>query len=272
MTGTDEFVVFPVPPAMRQVVRGATGYRVTGFQPGVHLGMPTSCVTLIFDFGEGLLVGEPGAFQVTTHGIVRRGALLAGLHSHATRVHHDGSQHGIELNLDPLAAQRLFGLPVASLAQGCHTLDDVWPRAGCLRERLGATDDWTLRAGILFSVLQAGLRSDPDPVPPEVAQAWRQIIASRGQVRVEAVSREVGWSSRRLQQQFHTHLGVTPKEASRIVRFDNARQLVTTNTPLADVAFTAGFTDQPHLARDWRAITGTSITSWLRDDQMARGQ
>lgn len=272
MAGAGEFVVLPVPPALRQVVRGARGYRVTGFQPGVHLGMPTARLTLIIDFGDGLLAGDPGAFHVPTHAIVRRGALLAGLHTRATRVHHDGWQHGIELDLDPLAAQRLFGLPVGELAQGCHTLDDVWQHAGCLRERLGATDDWMLRARILFSVLQDRVRADPDPVPPEVAEAWRQVLASHGHVRVEAVSGEVGWSSRRLQQQFRTHLGITPKPAARIVRFDHARQLVADGAALADVAFTAGFADQPHLARDWRAVTGTNITSWLRDDQMARGR
>lgn len=271
MAGTDEFVVLPVPPAMRQVVRGATGYRVTGFLPGVHLGMPTASLTLIIDFSDGLLVGEPGAFHVPTHDIVRRGTLLAGLHSRATRVHHDGSLHGIELDLDPLAAQGLFGLPVGELAQGCHTVDDVWPQASCLRERLGATDNWMLRARILFSVLQDVARAERDPVPPEVARAWRQVIASRGQVRVEELSREVGWSSRRLQQQFRTRLGITPKEAARIVRFDHARQLVAGGAALADAAFTAGFTDQPHLARDWRAVTSTNITSWLRGDQMARG-
>src|SRR5699024_1616433 len=271
MAGTDEFVVLPVPPAMRQVVRGATGYRVAGVQPGAHRGMPTAGVTLIIDFGDALLVGEPGEFHVPTHDIDRRGALLAGLPPPAAGGHHDGWQHGIELDLDPLAAQGLFGMPVGELAQGCHTLDDVWPNAGCLRERLGATDDWMLRARILFSVLQDRVRTGPDPVPPEVAQAWRRVIASHGQVRMEAVSREVGWSSRRLQQQFRTRLGITPKEAARIVRFDRARQFVAGGAALADVAFTAGFADQPHLARDWRAVTGTSITSWLHEDQMARG-
>lgn len=271
MAGHDEFVVLPVPAAMRPMVRGAVGYRVTGFPPGIHLGMPAATLTLIIDFNDGLLAGEPGAFHVPPHEIVRRDALLAGLHTRATRVHHDGRQHGIALDLDPLAAQGLLGLPVGELAQGCHTLEDVWPHGERLRERLGAIDDWTQRARILFSMLQDRVRTTPDPVPPEVAQAWRRIIASRGQVRVEAVSREVGWSSRRLQQQFDAHLGIRPKEAARIVRFDHARQLVATGACLADVAFTAGFADQPHLARDWRAVTGTSITSWLRDDHLARG-
>lgn len=271
MADSDEFFVLPVPPAMRPAVRAATGYRVTGLLPGVHLGMPSASLTLIIDFSDGLLAGEPGAFHVPTQDIVRRGTLLAGLHSRATRVHHDGSQHGIELDLDPLAAQGLFGLPVGEIAQGCHALEDVWPHAACLRERLGATDDWMLRARILFSVLERLVRAERDPVPPEVARAWRQIITSRGQVRVEELSREVGWSSRRLQQQFRTRLGITPKEACRIVRFDHARQLVGGGAALTEAAFTAGFTDQPHLARDWRAVTGTSITSWLRDDQMARG-
>lgn len=186
MTGSDEFVVLPVPSAMRHMVRAATGYRVTGFAPGVHLGMPSASLTLIIDFDDGLVAGEPGEFHQPPGDMVRRGALLAGLHTRATRVHHDGRLHGIHLDLDPLVAQRLLGLPVRELAQGCHTLDDVWPNAACLRERLGGTDDWALRARILFSELQDRVRATPDPIPPEVAQAWRRVIASHGQARVAA--------------------------------------------------------------------------------------
>lgn len=118
MAGTDEFVVLPVPHTLQRVVRGATGYRVTGFQPGIYLGMPTASVTLIIDFSDGLFVGEPGAFHVSTHGIVRRSALSARLHPRAPEVHPDGRHHGIERDLDPLAARELFGLPVGELVQG----------------------------------------------------------------------------------------------------------------------------------------------------------
>ncbi|MFL0516658.1 helix-turn-helix domain-containing protein [Brevibacterium luteolum] len=271
MACTDEFVVLPVPPELRQIVRRATGYRVTGLQPGIHLGMPSASLTLIIDFSDGLLASDPGAFDAPAHDIVSRSALLAGLHTRATRVHHNGQQHGIELDLNPLAARQLLGMPVRELAQGCHTLDDVWPCARSLRERLGDTDDWTLRARILFEALKDRIHVASDPVPREVAQVWRRVIDSQGQVHVEALAREVGWSTRFLQKQFRTLLGITPKEAARIVRFDRARQLVAAGAALADVAFTAGFADQPHLARDWRAVTGTSITSWLRNDQMATG-
>ncbi len=35
---------------------------------------------------------------------------------------------------------------------------------------------------------------------------------------------------------------------------------------LAHVAVRCGYADQPHLAREWRALAGCSVGTWLREE------
>jgi AraC-like DNA-binding protein len=86
---------------------------------------------------------------------------------------------------------------------------------------------------------------------------------------VEEIARRVGWSSRHLLDRFRAETGLTPKQAARVARFDRARRALAARTAagrpadLAALAAAAGFADQAHLIREWRAFTGLAPTRWL---------
>nr|WP_306421548.1 helix-turn-helix domain-containing protein [Actinoplanes campanulatus] len=67
---------------------------------------------------------------------------------------------------------------------------------------------------------------------------------------------EVGWSRQRLWSRFRSQLGVVPKRAARLARFDHATHLLAAGQPIAGVATAAGYADQSHLHRDAREFTG----------------
>jgi hypothetical protein len=47
-----------------------------------------------------------------------------------------------------------------------------------------------------------------------------------GQVRVEQLAAELGWSRKRLWARFRSQIGLTPKQAAQLVRFDHAADCV----------------------------------------------
>ena len=125
-----------------------------------------------------------------------------------------------------------------------------------------ATTSWAER----FRLLDEGLGRlvDPSRRPPaEVCHAWHLLRASHGTARVADVARAVGWSERHLAARFRAEIGLTPKAAARVIRFDRARRMIPA-TDGAVVAAVCGYADQPHLVRDFVEFTGLTPTCLAR--------
>jgi AraC-like DNA-binding protein len=57
----------------------------------------------------------------------------------------------------------------------------------------------------------------PDPAP-EVAWAWRRLVATGGRLPISRLAGEVGWSHKHLISRFTQQVGLPPKTAARLVR------------------------------------------------------
>lgn len=67
----------------------------------------------------------------------------------------------------------------------------------------------------------------------------------------------LGVSRRRLERHFREALGMTPREADRLIRIEQARHLLrTTGRSVTRIAADTGFCDLPHLIRVFRAAEG----------------
>ena len=101
---------------------------------------------------------------------------------------------------------------------------------------------------------------DDVPRPDAAVQLAVALIAhTRGAGSVAAVARATKCSPRRLRQLFAEHVGMTPKELARIIRLRSAAAgHVVGGASWLDVAAEQGFSDQPHLVREFRSILGVT--------------
>jgi AraC-like DNA-binding protein len=253
-------------PLLRPFVAAAVGYRHEDVPPTVHRGLPSPHLTLIVTVEGPLRIAAhpdpaqpPGSFD----------ALAGGLHTRPALIAQDACQAGVQLSLTPLGARALLGLPARELFSVDAPLGDVvGSDATGLVDRLRTAPDWAARFTALERVLLRRVRPDV-ALAPELAEAWRLTAASGGRLRVEEVADRVGWSTRHLEHRFRGELGLTPKEAARISRFDRARRMLTARVAaggppdLAALAHATGFADQAHLTREWRAFAGLPPARWL---------
>ncbi|MGO4756504.1 helix-turn-helix domain-containing protein, partial [Streptomyces sp. 2MCAF27] len=72
---------------------------------------------------------------------------------------------------------------------------------------------------------------------------------------------EVGWSRKRLWSRFHSQIGLPPKRAAKLVRFDHCAHRLVAGEGAARVAVDGGYADQSHLHRDVVAFTGVTPTT-----------
>lgn len=266
---------------LRGLIGWYSGYRQDGVPPARHRGLPSPYLTLIITLDDPLTVARhpdpadrPGDYRT----------LVGGLHTTPALITHPGRQSGVQVHLSPLGARALLGLPAGALAGRDLDADDVLGRAaGELHERMRAASGWPARFAILDQVLLA--RADLDQqVSPDIAEAWRLLLRSGGQVRAGELAGQVGWSPRYLQRRLLTETGLTAKAAARVTRFDRARRMLQRQAvsagraglggaglggagrTLADVAAGCGYYDQAHLAREFRTLAGCPPATWLADE------
>ncbi|MDP9864546.1 MULTISPECIES: helix-turn-helix domain-containing protein [Streptosporangium] len=251
-------------PVLRRSVSRYTGYRITG-PPGLHHGLPSGHLTLIVCLSGTLdVVAMPDRARPPVSSV----SMVAGLHDAPAVISHDGRQYGVQLDLTWQGARTLFGVPAGELVGDVVDLAALLGRrAGELADRLAGAAGWRQRFDVLDHVL-AGLADDRRAEPPaEVTRAWRRLAATGGRLPVGELARELGWSRRHLGERFRREVGLSPKTAARVIRFERAcrRMRSAARPPLAEVAAECGYFDQAHLAREFRALAGTTATGWLAE-------
>ncbi len=86
-----------------------------------------------------------------------------------------------------------------------------------------------------------------------------EIHSTNGQISIYELSRRHFTTTRQLERNFKRFIGLSPKEYSNIIRFQNALSLIkksNQNRSLLDIAFECGYYDHSHLANEIKRKTG----------------
>ena len=109
----------PPAPALRPFIERYIGYRLVGFPPGVHRGLPSRHLTFIVSIGEAIdVVAQTDRRRAPA----RYRMVLSGLQAAPALIAHNGYQEGVAIELTPLGCRGLMGLPARVL----H--DTAWRR------------------------------------------------------------------------------------------------------------------------------------------------
>jgi len=249
-----------VPPALAQLATRLVGYREWMAQPMRRIEPPYTGLPMIIGFGETLNVS--GAH----YRLDDVSAFVAGLDLSAAYTEGSGHHAGVQLDLTPLGAIRILGMPLEGLARGLVRLEDLLGREGAaLRQRLGEANDWASRLRLVrdFALRRAAAHAE---APWIVAYAWQALTRSRGEASIANLADDAGVSRKHLTQQFRLWTGLPPSAYARLVRFERAVKAIERAPSAADwaqVAAGCGYYDQPHFNRDFKAFTGMSPTAFV---------
>ncbi|MDG4906455.1 AraC family transcriptional regulator [Mesorhizobium sp. WSM4898] len=220
-------------------------------------------VPLVISFAEAFAIGlgrSPGDND-------RYASFAAGLYAGPVMIESFGAACCVQVNFTPLGARQFFGLPMSELRDRMVGLDDAMGFDGiALREQLGEASDWDKRFDIAEGFI-AGRLADAHALSPEIAWAYRTVIASGGPTRISALASEIGWSRKHLAAKFTDATGIGPKTLSRIVRFNRALSLSKRQDDnWAGIAADCGYADQAHLVREFRQLAGetpSGLATWI---------
>lgn len=229
--------------ALSAAVPGAVLWRATA--GGGSVVLPDGCMDLLWADGR-LLVAGPDTGPHPA-GEVPGGAFAG-------------------IRLAPGTAPALIGVPAHALRDRRVELADLWParavrRASALVEGYGDA-----RAGLeALAGARAADAGAPDPLAAEVVARLRAGEA------VAAIARAAGLGERQLHRRSLDAFGYGPRTLGRILRLRRALSLARAGLPYAEVACVAGYADQAHLAREVRALAGTTLRAYLAGSAGADG-
>lgn len=255
-------------PGLAGDVIAYTGYREQASGPVRRRELPSARVPVIISFGPTieLVGGTAGPFAE-----VPLTSFVAGFSDGYAITEYVGPQYGVQVDLTPLGAYRLLGVTGAEIRNGVVHLEDVLGRSyDELLERLGDAPEWSERFAVLDDfLLQREARGRP--VDDAVAWSWHRLSAAGGSTSIGRLAEEVGWSRRHFANRFQRHVGLTPKAAARVLRFERAARMLDVGRTISDVAADAGYADHSHLVREFREMAGctpSQLAAERRGDSM----
>ncbi len=269
-------------PRLRASVRGYLASSSFLPQPIRERHLPSPEISLLLNFGapHRRLEGQQGW-------ICHDGVWVVGLHDSHQLSEAVGARDFMIVRLTPLGAHRFLRLPMHVISGRAVELRELDPKlAGLVMSRAGAA-----RSGVdRFASMEALIaeRVAEATVSSGLAWAWRKLEAADGRIALGPLASEIGCSHRTMIAQFRAGIGVTPKAAGRLFRFNRAmrslngfrpnggpasrpyielrlcKDRATREVPWADIAADCGYFDQSHFIREFRQFAGTTPTEFLR--------
>lgn len=194
-------------------------------------------------------------------------AAITGLHRTARRMCTSPGGGVVVVAFREAGAVPFLSEPLHHLFGHTIALEHVAPRPYIDRtlERVTRARDARERVRVVQDFLLERLR--PDRADALVTHAVRMLHATHGSMRVEDVARRLEISRDRLEKRFRQQIGASPKSFATIVRLRRSIELYRDGTNLAELSVAAGYFDQSHFIRDFRAFTGEAPGRFFRSQE-----
>jgi AraC-like DNA-binding protein len=185
----------------------------------------------------------------------------------------NGSVRLVGIRFRPGGAHEVFGVPLRELQDESVSVSRLSIRFACSVPQLSEVNHLPNQFNILSDALRYRLasrtRSDPDVLHAiERLTRWQ----THGAPAIADVARAIGVSERSLERRFADQVGLNPIQYRRLVRFRRAlSSYALGRRSWSDIALTAGFSDQSHLAREFQRWTGTSPSTWASSQSSTVG-
>lgn len=218
-----------------------------------RVAVPSTGVHLVVRFGPHV----PGGFDIHALGPRHK------VHRKSIR----GGQRTVLVRLPWGTYHAVLGKPAAEFAGRVVALRDLWDTAATqrLEEQLASAKDARSAVVILKAAiakrLGTGTRFDTNTRLAQIAARRLESLS------VASVADDVGVSERHLRRVFREVVGLSPKEFSKLRRFERALNAAKDGREpsWSNIAVDAGYYDHAHLIADFRSIAGATPREFLAE-------
>jgi AraC-like DNA-binding protein len=211
--------------------------------------VPDGCVEIVFNLGDRFINAATGALQPRD--------LIAGQMTRPVIALPTGDVDLIGVRFWPGRAGAALRTPMWALQDQLTAASNVVRSMDRLADDLQNVPGRD-RMAVLADGLSQRLHHVDEDALGAIDGALAMIDARGGNVAIESVARRVGVSRRHLERLFRDDVGLRAKEMARIARVHAVLGLMRQQPLLsgAEIAAQCGYSDQAHLIRECKALTG----------------
>jgi len=200
-----------------------------------------------------------------------------------------GEREFMVVRFTPIGAHAFLGMPMHVLANGAINLAEIDRNLTSeIESRVLRSRGWAARFDAIEQVI-AGRIAGRGNVSGAIHSAWNRLVHADGRIALSTLASDLACSHRTLIGEFREHIGIAPKSAARLLRFNRLVRALNALTrddhepaskPFierpgransarptvrwADLAAACGFFDQAHLVREFQSFAGATPAAFLR--------
>ncbi|TPD66916.1 AraC family transcriptional regulator [Flavobacterium microcysteis] len=226
---------------------------------------PDGCIELIFNHGDLFVTytknGAEEQPKNFIHGQLKKFIEVQGM----------GKVGIFSIRFQPAGLQPFIDFPVSDLTGIFMEISNIWKDSSSLEEKMNRCQNNKERVEVIEAFLESRLKNVPDNAVIE--RCVDEIIQSDGMIAIEKLTAELKIGQRHLERKFLSNVGLSLKLFSRIIRFNNALQLIENKDfrSFTTVAHDVGFYDQAHFIKDFKYFTGLNPKKYFSENlEMAK--
>lgn len=210
---------------------------------------------------------EPVSYAIIPDGtqavfISRHATILGGAHLKASDIQIPEAGDYFGIRLYPAALKNFFNLDISEISdpfidgklfpsEDFGTLHENIFMCSSFEKRVSVCENWLLKNKIIHK-------------DSCFDNALELIYKSLGNIKIDELSKNIGWSSRHLNRMFKRHTGLSTKSFTQIIRLQFAcKNIFESENNLIEDAINFGYFDQAHLLNNFKKFLQESPNYYL---------
>lgn len=164
-------------------------------------------------------------------------------------------------------ATAFFREPLHELFETSISLGDILPRVELARveEQLAEARNHSTHISVIENFLLSKLKpSSPDAL---INYAIQKIKSVNGIIRIQELLTDLPTSRDPFEKKFRRIVGTSPKQFAALTRMRHVIDSYTTQHRFTDAAHAAGYFDQAHFIKDFKAFTGETPNTFFKSSK-----
>jgi AraC-like DNA-binding protein len=190
--------------------------------------------------------------------------MVSGLRKSGRQINYAKDSGNVLVIFKEIGANAFIKEPLHELFEDSAPLDSFsgYTNLSPVEEQLAEADNNDQRIAVVERFLISKLYNQQ--ADKLILTALEKIHAERGQIRIKELAKSLYISQDAFEKRFRRVVGVSPKQFAFITRMRSVVNSGRKNQRLTDIAFDAGYFDQPHFNKDFKLFTGQTPKDYFR--------